>query len=240
MREDMVYLDPDGGKFSDRQMARKIVPAFLSNKAKVLYVDRGGEDARTKEDVLKIVLQVQKSVKVRHSVWDERDRGNNDRDRGDRNRDRGHREHNNRNNRDKRGDDNRSGGTPSDSGGGKTTSQPCRKHDGAHLWKDCLDNKYSNNYKGDGSTKDNGGRRSNKNGKLKSTENTGDLESKTTPAVAFNLTYESDDELAQSSIKWCDSGNGDMLAITVHGIKTKEDALHPVTAVVLVGPNRQV
>ena len=42
MREDMVYLDPDGEKFSDRQMARKIGPAFLSNKAKVLYDDRGG------------------------------------------------------------------------------------------------------------------------------------------------------------------------------------------------------
>lgn len=202
MQKDMVYLDPDGEEFSERQMARKIVPAFLPSEARILYVDRGGDDARTKAAVLKIVLQVQKSLKVRHSERDERDRGNDSDKRDDRG-DKGNNDYNRNNNRDERDDDRKGGtpGTPSDNGG-KTTSQPCRTHDGKHLWKECPDNKYSKNYNGDSSSKDDGGRRSNTNGEgeLKSTEITEDSKTKSTPSVHF--TYESDDESAHS-------GNGD-------------------------------
>ena len=142
MQKDMVYLDPDGEEFSERQMARKIVPAFLPSKARVFCVDRGGNDTRTRAAVLKIVLQVQKSLKVRYSERDESDRGN-DRDKRNDREDKGNNDYNRNNNRDERDDDRKGGtpGTPSDTGG-KTTSQPCRTHDGKHLSKECPDNKY--------------------------------------------------------------------------------------------------
>jgi hypothetical protein len=112
INEHLELLGEEVGKFSIREMARQVIPNSLKHTAGLHFYDKGGEDLCDADEIIELCRKITASFKQEHNV------SNN------------HSSNGGRNNR-----------TSSNSGNSNSNtsrgSAPCRKHDGAHLWKDC-------------------------------------------------------------------------------------------------------
>ena len=125
------------------------------------YLEEGGDDLEDPTDILELMMQLDKKFRLKKEFADQEKQSSN----------------NNNTNKSKSGQL---------SGNGKNNNQkksgnPCRKHDSAHEWKDCPDNK-SNHGKSKGdkdSAKDN----KKSKGDLHSTQSSAAPAKKLTPVV---------------------------------------------------------
>ena len=208
INDNLELLGEDVSKFSIREMAKRIIPKNLKTSANLKYYDKCGDNLRDKEDIIELCRRISTMLKRE----------------ADANRD--NREHRNSNR-------SRSNNTNSNDAREGRDAAPCRKHDGAHLWKDCPDNWKNKNRNNDSarnsasspSPPSQNSSRKNR-GEVKSTESRSTNES---PMIRFDSDYESDDESACSS----HASRGELMEIV-----TKSDAksqhLHPITIITLL------
>ena len=103
----------------------KIIVKSLPATARRKYLEDGGDDLDDQADILELMTQLDKKFRLKKEFAESEKKSVN----------------NNNNN-------NKPGKSQSNGGGGKSDkkkSNPCRKHDGAHEWKDCPDNKSNEN-----------------------------------------------------------------------------------------------
>jgi hypothetical protein len=114
------------------------------------YIESGGDDLEDQTDILELMTQLDTKfwLKKQFAEQEKKASGNNN--------------NNNNNNRGK--SNNQSGKNGKSGNGGKKSTNPCRKHDGAHEWKDCPDNN-NNKEKGQSKSKSDKEGKSNKSPK---------------------------------------------------------------------------
>jgi hypothetical protein len=112
----------------------------------------------------------------------------------------------------------------------KKQSQPCIKHDGKHLWKDCPNNWHNKANKSGDADKKSQANRNTKRGKVKSTKS-GDNK---TPLVHFaESDVESDNESADKS----QVSRGELMEIATDIVSSR--SLHPITIITMLDKNKQ-
>ena len=124
-------LGPGIEKFSTRKTARRIIPKNLKSKAKLKYHDKGGTHKDSKQGILDVVEEVTEYLDV--EIEEERETRDEQKSRG-------------RNHKDKTNPTGRQ--SDDEASEEEETSEfrnPCRKHNGAHDWKDCPENKFNKN-----------------------------------------------------------------------------------------------
>ena len=131
INEQIELLGPGIEKFSTREMARTIIPKNLKSKAKLKYHDKGGTHKTSRQDILDVVEEVTEYLDVeieeeRENRREQKVHGRNPKDKT--------------NPRDRQSDD-----KASEEEETNEFRNPCRKHNGAHDWKDCPDNKFNKN-----------------------------------------------------------------------------------------------
>ncbi len=93
-------------------------------------MEDGGDDLEDQADILEMMTQLDKKFRLKKEFAElEKKPSNNS---------------NNNNNNNKQGKS-QSSGSKGGNGNEKKHSNPCNKHDGAHEWKDCPDNKANQN-----------------------------------------------------------------------------------------------
>jgi hypothetical protein len=110
----------------------KIIVKSLPTMAQRKYLIEGGNDLEDQADILEMMTQLNKKFRLKKEFAEL--------------------EKNNNNNNNNNGKSNQSSNGNNKGGNGgrkKSTSNPCRKYDGAHEWKDCPDNKSNNKSKSD-------------------------------------------------------------------------------------------
>jgi hypothetical protein len=115
IKEDLELFGKEVGKFSIQEMAQRIIPNTLKTAASLRFYDKGGEDLRDSKEIIELCRKITTFLKREANA----NRENTD-------------------NRNSRGS--RSNRPTSNNGNGNGNSAPCRKHEGAHLWKDCPEN----------------------------------------------------------------------------------------------------
>ena len=126
------------------------------------YLEEGGDDLEDQADIVEMMTQLDKKFRLKKE-FAELERKNNN--------------HNSNNG----GKSNQSNNNGNKGGEKKQSSNPCRKHDSAHEWKDCPDNKSNSKSKGDkDAAKD-----KKPKGDLHSSQGTNEPAKKTTPGVRF-------------------------------------------------------
>jgi len=58
----------DAESFSDKEMARRIVPKLLKGRARVKYFDNDGQELREKNNVLKLCTGISKGLAIENKV----------------------------------------------------------------------------------------------------------------------------------------------------------------------------
>ena len=116
INENLKLLSEEVGKFTIQEMARRVIPNTLKNAASLCFYDKGGEDLRDSNDIIKLCRKITTFLKREHNVSSSRNSNGNCNDKSS------------------------SNNGNSSNGNANGTSTPSRKHDGAHLWKDCPDN----------------------------------------------------------------------------------------------------
>ena len=129
----MEYLAENATKFSPEEMCRDIIPACLKPRARVEYVKNGGEDLVAKGDVIALIRTISRGIECEIDVQGARKRAPKEKSK-----------HDSSSESDDDRDD-RSGGRR---GGDKTHGNMCRIPGHNHAWKDCPNNRWSENYKG--------------------------------------------------------------------------------------------
>lgn len=193
-----------------REMARKIIPKNLKANARLKYLDKGIDDLRDRDEILKECARITDVLDAEAEI--EREKKNKQRnERGDGG------NHKNDNEKSNPGNEE------------KKQSQPCRKHDGAHLWKDCPDNWHNKNKDKDAEKQTHSNR--NKRGEVKSTESGN---SNKTPLVRF---AESDVEAEDESDDESRVSRGELMEIAMD-VKSSR-GLHPITILTLLDKDKQ-
>jgi hypothetical protein len=72
INEQLEYLGTNVEKFSNKEMARKVVPKTLQPAARLEYVRRGGEETTTKAAILECVQDTQDFLNEEHEIGMER------------------------------------------------------------------------------------------------------------------------------------------------------------------------
>ena len=176
----LPYLGIYATKYTITEL-KKIIVKSLTATTRRKYLEDSGDDLEDQSDIIELMTQLDKKFWLKKEFAELENKSVN----------------NNNNN-------NKPGKSQSNGGGGKSDkkkSNPCRKHDGAHEWKDCPDNK-SNKSKAK-SDKDSKSDKKPK-GNLHSTQSTNAPAKKSTPVVGINdktetkefdavLQYDSDD-----------------------------------------------
>jgi hypothetical protein len=150
----------------------------------------------------------------------------------------------NRDNTDSRGKRvNRNDRSGSSNANGNSNSTPCRKHEGAHLWKGCPENWRNKNSGNDNSKNSNQAANANSQspntrkgtqGEVKSTEN--QRSTNGSPMVRFDNDCETDDESACSS----HASRGELMEIVGSmSISSRSQNLHPITIITLLDSNQK-
>jgi len=96
-------------------MARRIIPNTLKTAASLQFYGKGGEDLHDSKEIIELCRKITTFLKREANANCE-----------------------NTNNRGSRG--NRNDRPTANNGNGSSNSAPYRKHEGAHLWKDCPEN----------------------------------------------------------------------------------------------------
>ncbi len=123
INDTLPLLAKGATKFSDREMAKKIIPRNLSAKARAEFIVNGGDRMREKTDIMALSRRLEKLIDVKtEAAQEERQErhGRNQRNGGSRN--------------------NRSKATASTNQGEKADPAICRIH-GNHKWSECPNNK---------------------------------------------------------------------------------------------------
>jgi hypothetical protein len=224
INEDLELFGKEVGKFTIPEKARRVIPNTLKNAASLRFYDKGGEDLRDANEIIKLCRKITTFLKREHNVSSNRT---------------GSGGQNNRTNSKGGNSGNNS------SNNSNSSSAPCKKHDGAHLWKDCPDNwrnpnrnnanagtssQASNSNSNANSTSQNSSSRKGPRGEVKSTENQRTTDS--SPMVRFDDDCEADDESACSShASWRE-------LMEIVG-KAHVQNLHPITIITLLGSNQK-
>ena len=122
INKDLELLSDDIEKFSIREMAKLIIPENLKYQAKLKFVDKGGKNLRDEEEIIDLCRDIKEVLSI------------------ERQKDRCYNHHNS-------GSHQLSAEEKE-----KHDSAPCRKHDGAHKWKECPDNWHNKNRVGSNHT----------------------------------------------------------------------------------------
>lgn len=187
INDDLELFSQDADKFSIRDMARKIIPRNLKTSARLKYLDKAGDELRDKEDIIALCARI--SYVLSAEVEAERKRKQDERSRN-----------NSGDNQNQNGNTNLS-----DEEKEKRDSAPCRKHNGAHQWKDCPENWHNKNRHTHSSTTPTTSTTSSARtlksdkGEVKSTESEAAQSHEGTPIIRFQDNIESDDESTASS-----------------------------------------
>ncbi len=110
----------------------KIIVKSLPTMAQQKYLEEGGDDLEDQADILEMMTQLDKKFRLKKEFAELEKKNNN-----------------NNNNNSKSNQSSNGNNKGGNGGGKKLTSNPCRKHNRAHEWKDCPDNKSNNKSKGD-------------------------------------------------------------------------------------------
>jgi hypothetical protein len=130
INREIPYLSTKGEKLSLRAL-NKIIVKTLPLRAKVEFIKHGGEDLTTEEEILEIINDVDVCLELDDQVRRAR---------------KAERSHNHDKKRyEPKGKEESS--TLTTTPGNNKESSACKLHDGAHLWKDCPDNKWNKNLK---------------------------------------------------------------------------------------------
>ncbi len=106
----------------------KIIVKSLPMLAQRKYLEEGGDDLEDQADILEMMTQLDKKFRLKKEFAELEKKSNNN--------------NNNNNNRKSNQSSNNGNNKGGNNGSGKKpASNPCRKHDGAHEWKDCPDYK---------------------------------------------------------------------------------------------------
>lgn len=160
----------------------KIIVKSLTPLAKRKYIELGGDDLDDQSDILELMTQLDTKFRLKKQYALENEKAE--------------KSHGSKHN----GNNGKSNGANSGNKGDKKGPNPCRRHDGAHDYKDCPDNKANRN-------KDKDGKGDKKKGDLHSakSDSAPAKSNKSTPSVRFgkpakesksDLTYDSDDASA--------------------------------------------
>jgi hypothetical protein len=118
INDDQELLSKEINTFSVQEMAKRIIPKNLKTAANPKYYDKCGDNLRDKEEIIELCCRISTMLKREaNASFDNREN------------------HENRNNSRPRGDKANSNHVTEN-----RDAAPCRKHDGAHQWKDCPDN----------------------------------------------------------------------------------------------------
>jgi hypothetical protein len=198
-------------------MAQRVIPNTLKNAASLRFYDKGGEDLRNADEIIELCRKITTFLKREHNVSSNRTSSGGRHDRTS--------------------SSGRNGGNSNSNASGN--SAPCRKHDGAHLWKDCPDNwrnpNRNNTTSGtsssnSNSSSQNSSSRKGTRGEVKSTEN--QRTSENSPMVRFDDDCEADDESTCSS----HASRGELMEIVG---KSHSQNLHPITIITLLDSNQK-
>lgn len=212
INEDLDLFSENAEKYSMREMARKIIPKNLKANARLKYLDKGIDDLRDRDDILKECARITDVLDAEAEI--EREKKS--------------KQSNGNGNRNGNGNQNNERSTAGEQDG-KKQSQPCRKHDGKHLWKDCPDNWHNKTKSGDADKKGQANR-STKRGEVKSTESGNNK----TPLVRFE---ESDVEPDDESENESQVSRGELMEIATDNVLSQ--SLHPITIITMLDKSKQ-
>jgi hypothetical protein len=212
INDDLELFGEDADKFSDREMARRVIPKNLKTAASLKFYDKGGDELRDRNDILELCRRITTLLRRESDANNQPNNRNGGRDRTNQG------ATNNANNRERK------------------NAAPCRKHNGAHTWGECPNNWRNQNSSGNGgqapprTTSSSSAPSSKKRGEVKSTES----QSSTNEAaiVHFESDCESDDESYCSS----HASRGELMEI---GSKTDSQNLHPITIITLLDNHKK-
>ncbi len=122
----LQYLGIYATKYSIVEL-NKIIVKSLPATARRKYMEDGGDDLEDQADILEMMTQLDKKFRLKKEFAELEKKSSN-----------------NNNNSNKQGKS-QSSGSKGGNGNEKKQSNPCKKHDGAHEWKDCPDNKANQN-----------------------------------------------------------------------------------------------
>ena len=125
INREIPYLGTKGEKLSTRAL-NKIIVKTLPLRAMVEYVKLGGEDLDDEEEILEKIDAVDVNIELDNQVLRAREA-----------------EHQRYKNDEKRHEPKAKEESSTSTTGNNKESSACKLHDGAHLWKDCPDNKWN-------------------------------------------------------------------------------------------------
>ena len=204
----LPYLGIYATEYSTIEL-NKIIVKSLPAMAKRKYLVDGGDDLEDQADILELMTQLDTKFRLKKEFAElEKQSLNNKQGKSNQS-------SNNGNNK---------GGNGNGNGKKSSNSNPCRKHDGAHEWKDCPDNKSNQNKsKGD---KDAAKEKKSK-GDLHSTKAAETPANKKTPVVRFNSKVETKE--ADADLQYDDSD--DASAMMVQAVENKARKFNGVTVI---------
>jgi hypothetical protein len=135
INDDIELFSEEAEGFPIREMARKIIPQTLKPQARLKYVDKGGKLLREQEDIFELCRTISDVLSIEYEVQQQNNRPRSGNAGGNSSRNQGSTE-------DRKRKDN----------------LPCRKHDGAHKWKDFPNNWRNKNNASNAGTSSNANR----------------------------------------------------------------------------------